>query len=116
VQTFEVTHPFHPLLGKRFVLVSRWKNWGGDRVLFEDGGRVCSLPTAWTSMAPPDPFVAVAAGRSFFRVQDLVALVELIARVDAPPGQCKADSAAIVKENTPVPSPSARPRSRSKRI
>src|SRR5205823_1913533 len=70
-QAFEVTHPFHPLLGQRFPLVSRWRNWGGDRVLFEDGGRVRSLPTAWTSIADPDPFVAVSAGRSFFRIQDL---------------------------------------------
>jgi hypothetical protein len=40
-----------------------------------------SLPTAWTDAAAPDVFVAVAAGRSAFRVEDLVALAALIADV-----------------------------------
>ena len=78
-EEFEVTHPFHPLHGERFALVSRWKNWGGDRVLFRDRkGRARSLPTAWTSVAPADPFVVLAAGRSFFRVADLLTLLVLI--------------------------------------
>jgi hypothetical protein len=81
------------LVGKRFLLIARWRNWGGDRVLFEEGGRVRSLPTAWTSIASPDPFVAVSAGRSFFRIPDLVALVELVGRLSAPPGSCQGDSA-----------------------
>jgi hypothetical protein len=29
-------------------------------------------------MAPVDPFVVVAAGRSYFRVEDLLRLVQLI--------------------------------------
>ena len=78
-QTFEVIHPFHPLNGKRFPVVSRWKAWGGDRLLFRDREeRVRSLPTAWTNIAPADPFVVLSAGRSFFRVEDLLTLVELI--------------------------------------
>jgi hypothetical protein len=84
------------------VAVARWKNWGGDRVLFEDdGGRVRSLPTAWTSVASPDPFVTVSAGRSFFRIQDLLALVELIGRLAVPASRCKGDSAVSVKETMP---------------
>jgi len=55
-------------------------------VLFEDGGRLRSLPTAWTSIASPDPFVAVSAGRSFFRIEDLLGLVDLIGRLAAPGG------------------------------
>lgn len=71
-------------------------------MLFEDeGGRLCSLPTAWTSVASPDPFVTVSAGRSFFRIQDLLALVELIRRLAVPAGRCKGDSAGHVKENMP---------------
>ena len=82
--------------------MTRWRNWGGDRVLFEDdGGRVRSLPTAWTSIASPDPFVTVSAGRSFFRSQDLLAMVELIRRLAVPASRCKGDSAASVKENMP---------------
>jgi len=78
-------------------LVSRWKNWGGDRVLFEDeAGGLRSLPTAWTSVASADPFVALSAGRSFFRIQDLLELVDVMARLSAPPGKCQGDSAASV--------------------
>jgi hypothetical protein len=36
------------------------------------------IPTVWTDRAPVDPFVVVAAGRSPFRVCDLLALAELI--------------------------------------
>jgi hypothetical protein len=32
------------------------------------------VPTAWTDAAPADPFVVVAAGRSLFRVVDLLEL------------------------------------------
>jgi hypothetical protein len=37
-----------------------------------------SLPRAWTDAADVDPFVGLAAGRSPFRVDDLVALAGLI--------------------------------------
>jgi len=40
-----------------------------------------SLPRAWTDVAEPDVFVAMAAGRSPFRVVDLLALAEVIDRV-----------------------------------
>ena len=100
-EEFEVTHPFHPLYGERFRLVSRWKNWGGDRVLFEDGeGRGRSVPTAWTSVAPRDPFAAISEGRSLFRTEDLLALVAVVDRLLVPEGKCKEDFADIVKINT----------------
>jgi hypothetical protein len=63
-------------------------------VLFEDGeGRVRSLPTAWTTIAAPDPFVALSAGRSFFRIEDLLGLLDLTERLSAPAGRCKGNSA-----------------------
>jgi hypothetical protein len=45
--------------------------------LDEDGVQR-SLPRAWTDAADVDPFVGLAAGRSPFRVEDLVALAGLI--------------------------------------
>jgi hypothetical protein len=57
----------------------RKKNWAEDRVFyFGDDGQLTSLPAGWTDVDPPDPFVEVAAGRSAFRVEDLVALATLI--------------------------------------
>ena len=81
-QTFRVTHPFHPLRGREFTLVTYRHNWGEHRVYFhDDTGRLVSLPAQWTSVFPADPYVAIAAGRSPFRVQDLLELSQLIARI-----------------------------------
>ncbi len=57
------------------------QTWGEDRAFFlDEAGLLKSLPTAWTDAAPPDVFVAVAAGRSPFRSEDLLGLAELISR------------------------------------
>jgi uncharacterized protein DUF5372 len=74
-----VTHPFHPLCGRQFEFVARRNNWGEDRVCFHDErGELKSLPSAWTDVVEPDPFVVVAAGRSPFRIEDLLVLAELL--------------------------------------
>jgi Family of unknown function (DUF5372) len=39
---------------------------------------VHSLPTSWTDAGAIDPFVAIAAGRSLFRIVDLIELAQLI--------------------------------------
>ncbi len=78
-RTFRVTHPFHPLCGREFDLVTYRQNWGEDRVYFhDDSGHLRSLPAAWTSVGPYDPFEVVSAGRSAFRTSDLRALVDLL--------------------------------------
>ena len=57
------------------MLVTCRCNWGEERVYYHDEtGTLCSLPLAWTSLAPEDPFISLAAGRSAFRVVDLVEL------------------------------------------
>ena len=70
-------------------MVDRRSAWGEDRVYFhDDTGRLRRLPAAWTSAAPADPFVAISAGRSHFRVEDLLQLATLVARqrlAQAPP-------------------------------
>ena len=54
-------------------------NWAEDRVFFfADDGQMRSLPASWTDVAPPDPFVVLAAGRGLFRVADLMALADLL--------------------------------------
>ena len=44
-------------------------------------GHLASVPARWTSVEAEDPFVVVAAGRSRFRVVDLIDLVALLGRV-----------------------------------
>jgi hypothetical protein len=77
-----VTHPFHPLFGRRFEFVARRRNWGEDRVYYHDEqGELGSLPTGWTDAADADPFVVMAAGRSLFRIADLLELADLVEQV-----------------------------------
>ena len=77
-----MTHPFHPLVDHEFDLVTYRHNWGEDRVYFHDEeGRLRSLPARWTSVLECDPVVVLGAGRSPFRVVDLLDLVALIRRI-----------------------------------
>lgn len=79
IRRFRVTHPYHPLFHQEFELVSYRQDWGEDRVWFQDKlGRLHSLPTSWTDAGAVDPFVALAAGRSLFRVADLIELARQI--------------------------------------
>jgi len=70
---FRVTHPFHPLYGRTLELVAQARQWGEERVYYRDeNGRTRFLPARWTNLAAPDPFVVTAAGRAYFRVEDLI--------------------------------------------
>ena len=79
-QTFRVTHPFHPLLGRELRLVTFRQNWGEERAYFyDDNGRLASIPLQWTTLAAPDPFVELSGGHSAFRVSNLLELADLLA-------------------------------------
>ncbi len=53
-------------------------SWGDQRVWFYDEAqRLMSLPEAWTSLAPADPFVVLSQGRALTRTDDLLRLVQL---------------------------------------
>jgi hypothetical protein len=79
-----VTHPFHPLFGREFELVTYRHTWGEDRVYYCDSaGELHALPARWTSLSPQDPFLAAAAGRSPFRLHDLRELADLVARMQS---------------------------------
>lgn len=74
-----ITHPFHPLRGCSFILVHERRNRHGDRVWYEDDhGSVRTVPRGWTSLAAADPFQMIAAGRAWFRADDLVRLATLL--------------------------------------
>jgi Family of unknown function (DUF5372) len=61
-------------------VVSYAHTWGEHRVFFRmsEDERVSSVPAGWTDVEGPDPFVAIAGGRSHFRITDLVDLLSLI--------------------------------------
>ncbi len=80
-RSFRVTHPFHPLFGREFDLISISQCWGDERVFYiDETERVRSLPARWTSAVEENPFVVVSAGRSDFRVADLLALLVFVQR------------------------------------
>jgi len=80
--TFRITHPFHPLFGREFELLERRATFGRDRVYYEDSkGRLHCIPRDWTDLVPCDPFVEVSAGRSLWRVDDLLKLVEQLGKL-----------------------------------
>jgi len=99
-----VTHPFHPLHGREFELLQSRVCRGLERVDYVDAdGVVRSLAAAWTSAGAEDPFVIVAAGRSAFRVPDLLALAALLDGLheDGPFGKSGGDGGGTAKIITP---------------
>ena len=80
---FRVTHRFHPLYGREYELLERGRYWGAERVFWEDErGEVRSLPASWTSAGEEDAFRVMSAGRSAFRVEDLLELAEVVRGVE----------------------------------
>jgi hypothetical protein len=111
-QTFQITHPFHPLYGKSYSLVTYRHTWGVDRVYYHDEvGTLRSIPAGWTDVLGQDPFVMIAAGRSAFRVVDLLDLCRLVQGIaeqslsaaggEEGPQICKVNYAISVKGNMP---------------
>jgi hypothetical protein len=80
-ERFRIVHPFHPLCGAEFELVTRRLNWGEDRVFYYDSaGKLKSLLTNLTDVISKDAFDRISAGRSAFRVDDLLQLRALFAK------------------------------------
>jgi len=76
---FCVVHPFHPGCGRRFGIVTIRSNWGEELLYYRDqAGRLVSIPARWTDRVAADPLLVVSAGRSAFRVHDLLELVRLM--------------------------------------
>jgi len=80
---FCITHPFHPRRGEEFELIRYHRSWGqAESVegLGRSGERI-NLALSWTDAGPEDPFLAIADGRSYFRVDELLRLAKLIAHL-----------------------------------
>jgi len=61
--------------------VTRRLNWGEDRVFYYDQtGALKSFLSNVTDVVPKDAFTRISAGRSAFRVDDLLELFRLIDR------------------------------------
>ena len=77
---FRVTHPFHPLFCQEFESTGRKRINGRNHfVFYNNKGKRTTMPVKWTD-APEeeDVYVAISAGRSYFRVEDLILLSALL--------------------------------------
>jgi len=80
--TVSITHPFHPLRGQTFDVVSRNPHWGEDRVIYRAAdGTLPTIAIGMTDMAPLDRFRDIAAGRAAFLMVDLHRLVDVPDRI-----------------------------------
>lgn len=85
-RVFRVTHPFHPLSGREFELLEQRWAWGELRVYFhDDEGKLRRMPASWTDIGDADPHVVLAGGRSFFRLEDLIRLADLVGQIRSNP-------------------------------
>ncbi|MBA3888071.1 MAG: hypothetical protein H0X67_20450 [Acidobacteria bacterium] len=51
---FRVTHPFHPLTGRTFDVVSVTQTWGEYRVFYaDDAGALAAMPLTWPMSPSP---------------------------------------------------------------
>jgi hypothetical protein len=80
----EVVHPFHPLRGQRLVVLKRRRVSGVETLSLRhpDLGSV-AMPREWTDWAPSDQQVCAHGAPLIIDAFALVALADLIARLDA---------------------------------
>ena len=74
-----VTHPFHPLLGKRFLIL-KMRKVGGREVLslFDEQTGTVTLPREWTDQALSSPYASVLKQAPILHVDYLLKLQELV--------------------------------------
>jgi hypothetical protein len=62
------------------LLVTIRHNWSEDMLYYHDPkGTLVSVPVRWTNRVAADPVVTVSAGRSPFRLEDLLELARFVA-------------------------------------
>lgn len=80
---FRITHPFHPLFGQEFESTGHKRLSGRNHFVFYNiTGKKTTIPVTWTD-APEeeDIYVIISAGRSYFRIEDLIGLSDLVRRL-----------------------------------
>ena len=77
--------------------------WGEDRVYYRDReGRLCRLPASWTDAVEPDPLVALGADRAAVRLDDMIALLELVEMIHGGDGVSSKRRRKCREKNAPL--------------
>ena len=81
-----ITHPFHPLRGKSF-LVLKVRRYGGVETVSLRGPRygTFAVPLEWTSKAPPWPCEHLGIAPPILDFRRLLELVDLAQQLDCDP-------------------------------
>ncbi|MBI9019118.1 MAG: hypothetical protein JEZ07_17850 [Phycisphaerae bacterium] len=78
-RTFTVIHPFHPLYGQEFALVTFRQNWAVDKVYYHDAqGQLKSLPSSYTDILPADMFITLSDKKSLFHPKHMLNLLGIV--------------------------------------
>ena len=79
----EITHPFHPLRGRRFPILKTRRVSGIDTLILQgtSGGTFC-VPREWTDRDVPAAAAALASGAHVLDFVKLIALTELLAALE----------------------------------
>jgi hypothetical protein len=79
-----ITHPFHPLSGKRFEILSTKTFNKRDILSLKAPGHrtgIIAIPRDWTDKADPDPYLCLSSSPpilSFIHLQHLADLVNML--------------------------------------
>ncbi len=78
-KVFRVTHPFHPLFGQELIVLYRRHIDGEDFLFFQNvETHNNGISIHWTNLKPSNPYMVISDGRSLFRPQELLELVQLL--------------------------------------
>jgi hypothetical protein len=79
----EISHPFHPLRGRRFEVLKKRRIAGVDTLILRELERgTLSIPREWTDWADPSPYDSSTVSPHRFAAD---CLFELVALLDALP-------------------------------
>jgi len=107
VQEFTVTHPFHPLSGRRLRLAEQRNSYKYAQAWYvDDRGTLAHIPLEFTDLAPIDIVRRLAPEPTHLKLQDLIDLRELMVVIAS--GACKSNDAESDKQFMPQWKPKAR--------
>ena len=104
----EISHPFHPLRGRRFEVLKKRRVAGVDTLILRELERgTLSVPSEWTDWADPSPYDSLTLPPHRLAADYLFELVALLdALPPAPPPPEKTCKKALTKE---MPDATVRP-------
>jgi hypothetical protein len=80
----EISHPFHPLRGRRFEVLKKRRIAGVDTLILRELERgTLSIPREWTDWADPSPYDSSTVSPHRFAADCLFELVALLGALPA---------------------------------